>query len=92
MHDGTEVITDADRTISALLGASPGASVSVNIVLEVVRKRFPHLLDTAEGKKRMDATTPGWNLDPSFPRTPSLSEPTTVVGRDFVITAFGSCS
>ena len=63
VHYGTEVITDADRTISALLGASPGASVSVNIVLEVIKKCFPHLLDTTEGKERMDAMIPGWNRD-----------------------------
>ncbi|HSJ04917.1 MAG TPA: malate dehydrogenase (quinone), partial [Verrucomicrobium sp.] len=43
VHYGTEVITSADCSISALLGASPGASVSVNIVLDVVKKCFPDL-------------------------------------------------
>ena len=33
---GTEVVTDEKRTISALLGVSPGASVCVHIVIEVV--------------------------------------------------------
>ena len=36
VHFGTEVLSSADRSISALLGASPGASVSVNIILEIV--------------------------------------------------------
>ncbi len=30
--------------MSALLGASPGVSVSVNIVLDVIKKSFPHLM------------------------------------------------
>jgi malate dehydrogenase (quinone) len=35
---GTEVITSTDATIAGLLGASPGASVSVAVMLEVVEK------------------------------------------------------
>jgi malate dehydrogenase (quinone) len=31
VHYGTEILTNSARTLSALLGASPGASVSVNI-------------------------------------------------------------
>jgi malate dehydrogenase (quinone) len=63
VHYGTEVITDADRTISALLGASPGASVSVHIVLEVIQKCFPHLLATPEGAARMKAMIPTYDVD-----------------------------
>ncbi len=44
VHFGTEVLTSADKSLSALLGASPGASVSVNIVLEVIKQCFPALL------------------------------------------------
>ena len=40
VHFGTEVVTTEDKTISALLGASPGASVCVNIVLEVAQNVF----------------------------------------------------
>ena len=63
VHYGTEVVTDADLSISSLLGASPGASVSVNIVLEVVKKCFGHLLETPEGKARMKAMIPGYDED-----------------------------
>lgn len=63
VHYGTEVITNEDRSISALLGASPGASVSVNIVLEVVKKCFPQLLESPEGKSRMKEMIPTWDLD-----------------------------
>jgi len=63
VHYGTEVITNAERTISALLGASPGASVSVSIVLDVVKLCFPHLLESFEGQARMKAMIPTWNED-----------------------------
>ncbi len=38
---GTEVITAADGTLSALLGASPGASTAVPIMLELLQRCFP---------------------------------------------------
>ncbi|MPM01565.1 putative malate:quinone oxidoreductase 1 [bioreactor metagenome] len=38
---GTEVISAADGSIAALLGASPGASTAVHIMLEVINKCFP---------------------------------------------------
>lgn len=63
VHYGTEVITNQNKTISALLGASPGASVSVHIVLEVVKQCFPQLLATPEGQARMSAMIPTWNVD-----------------------------
>ncbi|MBB2168398.1 malate:quinone oxidoreductase [Gluconacetobacter aggeris] len=37
---GTEVITGANGTVAALLGASPGASTAVSIMLTVIRKCF----------------------------------------------------
>jgi malate dehydrogenase (quinone) len=37
---GTEVVTSADCTIAALLGASPGASTSVSIMLEIIQRCF----------------------------------------------------
>ncbi len=38
---GTEVIVSEDKTLATLLGASPGASTSVDIMLEIVEKAFP---------------------------------------------------
>jgi len=67
VHYGTEVITNADHTISALLGASPGASVSVNIVLDVIKICFPHLLDRPEGKTRMKEMLPTYDEDIQLP-------------------------
>ena len=72
VHYGTEVITDADGTISALLGASPGASVSVNIVLEVVKKCFPHLLASPEGRARMKEMIPTYDTDIKLPENAGI--------------------
>ncbi|WP_315372368.1 malate dehydrogenase (quinone), partial [Paenibacillus xylanexedens] len=38
---GTEVVTSADGTIAALLGASPGASTAVQVMLEILQRCFP---------------------------------------------------
>jgi malate dehydrogenase (quinone) len=78
VHFGTEVLSDQDKTLSALLGASPGASVSVNIILEIVQDCFSHLLKTEAGHKRMKAMIPSYDenlTDPSMvTRQAALSE------------------
>jgi malate dehydrogenase (quinone) len=63
VHYGTEVLTSADKSMSALLGASPGASVSVNIVMEVIKTSFPHLLEGEAGKKRIQQFIPTYGDD-----------------------------
>ncbi|WP_147535118.1 malate:quinone oxidoreductase [Bacillus marasmi] len=47
---GTEVITAADGSVAALLGASPGASTAVHVMLEVIKKCFPGQLKEWEPK------------------------------------------
>lgn len=47
---GTEVITAADGSIAALLGASPGASTAVSVMLEVMKKCFPQHINAWEPK------------------------------------------
>jgi malate dehydrogenase (quinone) len=47
---GTEVITAADGSIAALLGASPGASTAVHVMLEVINKCFPENVKEWEPK------------------------------------------
>ncbi len=47
---GTEVINAADGSIAALLGASPGASTAVSVMLEVIEKCFPQQLKAWEPK------------------------------------------
>ena len=67
VHFGTEVLTSADKSMSALLGASPGASVSVNIVMEVIKTSFPHLFEGEAGKKRIEAIIPTYGTDYRLP-------------------------
>jgi malate dehydrogenase (quinone) len=59
VHFGTEVLTSADKSMSALLGASPGASVSVDIVLKVIKESFPHLITSP----RMAEIVPTYGTD-----------------------------
>lgn len=42
---GTEVVTGADGTIAGLLGASPGASTAVPIMLDLIGRCFPDRLE-----------------------------------------------
>jgi len=67
VHYGTEVITNAQRTISALLGASPGASVCVSIVLEILKNCFPRLVGTPTGQARLRQMIPTCDVDIKLP-------------------------
>lgn len=47
---GTEVVTAEDGSIAALLGASPGASTAVHVMLEILTKCFPEHIKEWEPK------------------------------------------
>ncbi|MEK5409123.1 malate:quinone oxidoreductase [Paenibacillus sp. FSL W8-0439] len=47
---GTEVVSSADGSVAALLGASPGASTAVHVMLEVLEKCFPQHMEKWEPK------------------------------------------
>ncbi|MGG3623398.1 malate:quinone oxidoreductase [Bacillus gobiensis] len=47
---GTEVVSSSDGSIAALLGASPGASTAVHVMLEVFEKCFPQHMQEWEPK------------------------------------------
>lgn len=49
---GTEVITSADGTVGALLGASPGASTAAPIMVELLSRCFPGRIAAWEPKLR----------------------------------------
>jgi len=63
VHYGTEVLTSADRSVSALLGASPGASTSVHIITEVIEKCFPDLVAGEAGADTLRQFVPSYGLD-----------------------------
>jgi malate dehydrogenase (quinone) len=48
---GTEIITAEDGTIAALLGASPGASTSVSIMLDLIENCFPSQVENEWAEK-----------------------------------------
>ena len=41
---GTEIVTSQDGSMSALLGASPGASTSVSAMINMLKKCFPEMM------------------------------------------------
>jgi malate dehydrogenase (quinone) len=47
---GTEVVSSADGSIAALLGASPGASTAVSVMLEMMERCFPQHIGGWEPK------------------------------------------
>lgn len=59
---GTEVISSADGSIAALLGASPGASTVVTIMLEVMKKCFPQHIKAWEPKLKEMIPSYGMSL------------------------------
>jgi malate dehydrogenase (quinone) len=63
LYFGTEVVTAPDNTLAALLGASPGASVSANIAVQVIQTCFPDRLRAPDGYARMKAMLPTFDVD-----------------------------
>lgn len=60
---GTEVITSEDGTLSALLGASPGASTAVSAMLSIVERCFKDELETPEWKDKISTMIPSYGHD-----------------------------
>lgn len=74
---GTEVVSSADGTLAGLLGASPGASTAVSIVLQILERSFP--AETASGV-----------FDEIFPlRTAANREATLLAGEDMIRDVLG---
>ncbi len=57
---GTEVIWAKDGSIAALLGASPGASTSVSIMLELIGDCFPDRLKSLAWQARLKEMIPSY--------------------------------
>lgn len=60
---GTEVICSSDQTLAALLGASPGASTAVAIMLDVIQKCFDKKLDKEDWAKKLKDMIPSYGID-----------------------------
>lgn len=57
---GTEVVVDKQRTISALLGASPGASTAAPITLNVIKQMFPEQFNSPEWQSKIRDIVPSY--------------------------------
>lgn len=57
---GTEVVTSADGSISALLGASPGASTSVPIMVQLIERCFTTQARTPEWQDKLKSMIPSY--------------------------------
>ncbi len=55
---GTEVVCSADGSIAGLLGASPGASTAVNIMLDTLQKCFPAQMQSTDWQNKLNALVP----------------------------------
>ena len=60
---GTEVVSSSDGSLAALLGASPGASTSVQIMVEVLERCFASKLATQAWQERLHQLIPSYRQD-----------------------------
>lgn len=57
---GTEIVSAADGSIAALLGASPGASVSVQAMINVIERCFKTQLSNDTWQQKMKTLVPSY--------------------------------
>ncbi|WP_266203609.1 malate:quinone oxidoreductase [Pontibacter kalidii] len=57
---GTEVVSGANCTLAALLGASPGASTAVSIMLGLLERCFMHRINTEEWQEKLKEMIPSY--------------------------------
>ncbi|MEI2264510.1 malate dehydrogenase (quinone) [Erwinia sp. CGal63] len=55
---GTEIVTDQQKTVAALLGASPGASTAAPIAINVMKKLFPEQFNSPEWQEKIHKVVP----------------------------------
>jgi malate dehydrogenase (quinone) len=82
---GTEIITSKDGTLASLLGASPGASISVQAMIEVIERCFKKQIKSAEWIQQMQEMIPsyGESLDENVALLHSVRHRTrTTLGLD----------
>ena len=57
---GTEIVCSSDGSLAALLGASPGASTSVSVMLEVIAKCFKSKINSKEWQTKLQTMIPSY--------------------------------
>ena len=69
---GTEVVTAEDGSIAALLGASPGASTAVSIMLSLLNRCFGEQVKSPEWQQKLRQMIPSYGQE--LNENPSLAE------------------
>jgi malate dehydrogenase (quinone) len=87
---GTEVVSSEDGSVAALLGASPGASTAVSIILGLVKQCFPDQYQWPEWQAKLK------EMIPTFGRSLAHEEELLYQTRDYTtrvlkIGAFKEC-
>jgi malate dehydrogenase (quinone) len=59
---GTEVVSASDGSLAALLGASPGASTAVSIMLDLVHRCMTHRTESAAWQERLLRMVPSYGV------------------------------
>ena len=59
---GTEVVSDDEGTVAALLGASPGASTAAPIMLQLMEKVFKDKVNSPEWQAKLKAIIPTYGI------------------------------
>jgi len=57
---GTEIVSAADGSLAALLGASPGASTAVSIMLDLMKRCFKDQIDSPEWQSKLKEMIPSY--------------------------------
>lgn len=57
---GTEIVATQDGSLAALLGASPGASVSVQAMIDILERCFSTQLKTADWQEKIKQLVPSY--------------------------------
>ncbi|MCP2044377.1 malate:quinone oxidoreductase [Pontibacter sp. HSC-36F09] len=57
---GTEVVAGADGSLAALLGASPGASTAVSIMINLLHRCFPEKMQSAAWQQKLKQMIPSY--------------------------------
>lgn len=69
---GTEIVSAADGTLAALLGASPGASTAVSIMLTLLERCFPEKIKSADNQAKLREMIPSYGR--SLAKDPELTK------------------
>ncbi|MBS1765142.1 MAG: malate dehydrogenase (quinone) [Bacteroidetes bacterium] len=79
---GTEVISNKEATVAALLGASPGASTSVYIMLDVLNKCFAEKMKSMQWQSKLREMIPTYGQ--SLSSNPQLARTTRKKSADIL--------